>query len=69
MITKNTVPVTGYVTPDTKARLERLYAQDRHMKISRIVDEAIVKYLPELEASFTELTQGAHSVKRKRNTA
>lgn len=68
MKTTNTVPITGYVTPVTKERLERIYARDRHMKISRIVDEAVTKYLPELEASFQEPTQEARSGKAKRNT-
>lgn len=69
MITKNCVPVTGYITPETKARLEQIYARNRHMKISRIVDEAITKYLPELEASFLGPTQEARSGKRRRTAA
>lgn len=65
MITKYTVPITGYVTPETKDRMERISANNRHMRMSRIIDEAVRKYLPELEASFLPPAQEARSGKKK----
>jgi hypothetical protein len=61
MAAKNTVPITSYIPPALKERMERIVAKDRHMTISRLIDEAVERYLPELESrSFPRPTQGPH---------
>ena len=63
MAAKNTVPITSYVPPALKERMERVVAGDRHMTISRLIDEAVERYLPELESrSFPKPTQEPHAV-------
>ena len=65
MVKRNTVPVTSYVEPELKARMDRIVAANRHMSLSRQIDEALAKYLPVLEASFSPPTQEARSGKKK----
>jgi hypothetical protein len=61
MAAKNTVPVTSYIPPALKQRMERVVAEDRHMTISRLIDEAVERYLGELERrSFPKPTQEPH---------
>ncbi len=64
MVMRNTVAVTSYIEPGLKARMDRIVAANRHMTISRMIDEAIASYLPSLEASFRKPTQGPRSGKR-----
>jgi hypothetical protein len=55
------VAVTSYIPRDMKERMDRVVALDRHMTISRLIDEAVERYLPELESrSFPKPTQEPH---------
>lgn len=64
---KESVQVSSYIPKETKQRMERIAAANRRKTISCQIEEALLKYLPEMEASFLPPTQEARS--GKKNTA
>lgn len=46
---KDSVQIVGYVDPELKERAERVKEHDRRMTISRLIEEALVDYLPKVE--------------------
>lgn len=61
---KESVQVAAYVPKEIKKRMERISAANRRKTISAQIEEALVKYLPEMEASFLPPAQDARSGKK-----
>lgn len=43
------VPVTGYIPPDLKRRLLKVKRLNRHLTVSRMIEEALRQKIDELE--------------------
>lgn len=46
---KESEPVIGYIPRTLKKRIERLRQRDRRLSISRVIEEALIDYLPKIE--------------------
>lgn len=57
MPTRDLVPITGWTHPklNLKERMRALKDFDHRMTESRIVEEAVLEYLPKLEKHYAEL--------------
>ena len=59
------VQIVGYVPHALKARMERITAHMRRMPMSRIIEDALVAYIPTLEGDRTRNPSKPHRLAHK----